>query len=58
MPNQNRNKPAVSKEKLAELGLIKVLGVVIPEAGEDLYRCVNDDGEIVVIPASQLGLKE
>jgi len=52
--NQNKNKPNIPEEKLKEKGILKILNVIIPEEGEDLYNCVTEDGTIKAIPASEL----
>ncbi len=52
--NTNKNKPEVSEAKLKELGLLKVISVSIPEDGEEMYRCISEEGETVFVPASKL----
>lgn len=44
--NENKNKIDISEEKLKELGVLKVLNVVIEEgAKEPLYCVVTEAGE-------------
>jgi len=52
--NQNKNIIEVSEEKKKELGILKILNIIIPEEGEDEYNCVMESGEIKVISASEL----
>jgi len=52
--NQNKNIIEVSEEKKKELGILKILNIIIPEEGEDEYNCVMEDGKIKAIPASEL----
>jgi len=51
--NENKNQPEIPKEKLKELGILKVLSVVIGE-DETQYNCVMEDGTIKTVPASSL----
>jgi len=53
--NTNKNRPEVSAEKLKELGLLKVISISVPADGEAKYRCINEEGETVFVPASKLG---
>jgi hypothetical protein len=52
--NQNKNILKVSEKKKKELGILKVLNIIIPEDGEDEYNCVMEDGTIKTVPASSL----
>ena len=52
--NQNKNKPNIPEEKLKEKGILKILNVIIPEEGEDLYNCIMEDGTIKIISASDI----
>jgi len=52
--NENKNQPEISKKKLEELGILKVISVVISEDGETKYRVVMDNGETKFILASEL----
>jgi hypothetical protein len=52
--NENKNQPKIPEEKLKELGILKVLNVVIGEDEETKYNCVMEDGTIKTIPASSL----
>lgn len=52
--NENKNQPEIPKKKLEELGILKVISVVISEDGETQYRVVLDNGENKFIPASEL----
>ena len=57
--NEDRNKVDVSEKRLKELGILKVLSVIIDEDKETKYRVVTEDGEKELIPASELlGEKE
>ena len=51
--NENKNQPEIPKAKLEELGILKVLSVVIGE-DETKYNCVMEDGTIKTVPASLL----
>jgi hypothetical protein len=52
--NENKNQPEIPKKKLEELGILKVISVVISEDKETQYRVVMDNGETKFIPASEL----
>jgi hypothetical protein len=52
--NQNKNIVEISEKKKKELGILKVLNIIIPEDGEDEYNCVMEDGSTKTIPASEL----
>ena len=52
--NENKNQLEIPKKKLEELGILKVISVVISDNGETLYRVVMDNGENKFIPASEL----
>jgi hypothetical protein len=52
--NENKNIVEVPEEKLKELGILKVLNIIISEEGEDNYNCVMETGEIKTVPASSL----
>lgn len=52
--NENKNQPKISKKKLEDLGILKVLSVVISEDEETKYRCVANEGETKFISASEL----
>lgn len=52
--NENKNQPEISKKNLEELGILKVISVVISEDGETQYRVVMDNGENKFILASEL----
>jgi len=52
--NENKNKPDVSKEKLEELGILKVLSIIISDEGEDKYKCIMEDGNKKVFLSSDL----
>jgi len=52
--NENKNQLEIPKKKLEELGILKVISVVISDDGETLYRVVMDNGENKFIPASEL----
>ena len=52
--NENKNQLDIPKKKLEELGILKVISVVISDDGETLYRVVMDNGENKFIPASEL----
>ena len=52
--NENKNQPEIPKSKLEELGILKVLGVVISEDEETKYRCITNEGETKFVPASEL----
>jgi len=55
--NENKNQPEIPKEKLKELGILKVLSVVIGEK-ETQYNCIMEDGTIKTIPASELAIEK
>ena len=42
--NENKNQLEIPKKKLEELGILKVISVVISDDGETLYRVVMDLG--------------
>jgi len=52
--NENKNQLEVSEEKLKELGILRVLNVVISEDEETKYNCVCEDGTIKTVSASEL----
>ena len=52
--NENKNQLEIPKKKMEELGILKVISVVISDDGETLYRVVMDNGENKFIPASEL----
>ena len=52
--NENKNQLEIPKKKLEELGILKVISVVISDDGETLYRVVMDNGENKFILASEL----
>lgn len=52
--NENKNELEISKEKMKELGILKVLSVVISEDEETRYRVITEEGETKFIPASEL----
>lgn len=52
--NENKNQPEIPKKKLEELGILKVISVVISEDGETQYRVVMNNGETKFISASEL----
>ena len=52
--NENKNQPEVSKSKLEELGILKVISVVIGEDKETQYRVITNEGETKFVPASEL----
>jgi type II secretory pathway component PulC len=52
--NENKNQPEIPKEKLEELGILKVLGVAISEDEETKYRVITNEGETKFVLASEL----
>ncbi len=52
--NENKNQPEIPKSKLEELGILKVLNVVIGEDEETKYRVITNEGETRFVPASEL----
>ena len=52
--NENTNQPEISKAKLEELGILKVISVVIGEDEETKYRVITNEGETKFVPASEL----
>jgi len=56
MENSNQNKKMVEipPKVLKEKGILKILNVIIPEDGEDLYNCVMETGEVKLWQASEL----
>jgi len=52
--NENKNQPEIPKAKLEELGILKVLSVVIGEDKETQYRVITNEGETKFVPASEL----
>lgn len=52
--NENKNQPEIPKSKLEELGILKVLNVVIGEDEETKYRVITNEGETKFVPASEL----
>ena len=52
--NENKNQPEVSKAKLEELGILKVISVVIGEDEETKYRVITNEGETKFVLASEL----
>jgi type II secretory pathway component PulC len=52
--NENKNQPEVSEEKLKELGILKVISVVIGEDEETKYRVITNEGETKFVSASEL----
>jgi len=52
--NQNKNIIDISEEKKKELGILKILNIIISEDGEDKYNCIMEDGNIKAIPTSEL----
>ena len=52
--NENKNSPEIPKEKLEELGILKVLSVIISDDAEPQYRVVTTEGETKIVPASTL----
>lgn len=49
--NVNKNRPDVSDKKLKELGLLKVISVSISDEGEEMYRCIDENGETKFVSA-------
>ena len=52
--NQNKNEIKISDAKKKELGILKVLSIVIPEKGKPLYKAITETGEIKTFKASEL----
>lgn len=50
----NRNILELSDKKKNELGILKVLSVIIAENEDDKYMCIMEDGSKKVFPASKL----
>ena len=52
--NGNKNALDLSSDKKKELGILKVLSVIIAEGEDDKYMCIMEDGSKKVFPASKL----
>ena len=52
--NENKNQPEIPKAKLEELGILKVISVVIGEDEETKYRVITNEGETKFVLASEL----
>lgn len=52
--NENKNDIKISEKKKKELGILKVLKVVIGENEPLQYKVITEDGEIKTFPASEL----
>ena len=52
--NENKNNLELSEDKKKELGILKVLNVLISNDEEVRYNCIMDNGTIKVFPASKL----
>ena len=52
--NGNKNELDISDAKKKELGILKVLSVVISEGEKDKYVCIMEDGNKKIFPVSKL----
>ena len=52
--NEDKNQSEVEPKKLKELGILKVLKVLISEDEETKYRCIKEDGTIEIVSTSKL----
>ena len=50
----NKNELDISDTKKKELGILKVLSVIIAEGEDDKYMCIMEDGSKKVFSASKL----